>query len=232
MTKRRRSTQRNDNGSSSENRRERIADAALQILATQGARGLTHRAIDRDLELADGSTSYYYRTRATLLLAAAQRLVELDGADVEDLPESSEGTAQLVVRWTSAERRARSLARLELLLTAARDPAFRFMKDARETFVARVARGERSASRSDARISGSRWSRSPTAWCCTACWPARSAVRTRGARSSACAARTAPSARPTQISPRQRDRDPVAVLGYVERRQEAREKRELVVAVP
>jgi DNA-binding transcriptional regulator YbjK len=119
-------------------RRTRIADAAIEVLAQLGARGLTHRAVDTELGLPDGSTSYYYPTRAALLLSAAERLVELDSSDVEAVLKSREGAAELVRLWLSPKRRSRSLARMELMLTAARDPAFKFMKSARQMFLDRV----------------------------------------------------------------------------------------------
>jgi DNA-binding transcriptional regulator YbjK len=127
-------------------RRTRIADAALELLAREGSRGLTHRAIDRELVLPDGSTSYYCPTRAALLHAAAERLVQLDMADVLASVEGLDGVAALLERWLSPSRRARFVARMELVLTAARDPtAFRFMREARARFIQLAARGETSA---------------------------------------------------------------------------------------
>jgi AcrR family transcriptional regulator len=134
-----------------QDRRVRIAEAALELLAREGARGLTHRAVDSELGLPAGSTSYYYSTRATLLLAAAQRLMELDVADIEAISPGREGVAELVERWLSPARRTRSLARLELLLSTARDPAFRFMKRSRQGFVVRASGGRTTAK---ARTSG------------------------------------------------------------------------------
>ena len=126
-------------------RRVRIAEAALEVLAREGSRGLTHRAVDRQLALPNGSTSYYYSTRSALLLAAAQRLAALDIADVEASANSIEGVAALLERWLQPAQRTRALARIELLLTAAREPAFSFMRDARAKFIAHAARGRRSA---------------------------------------------------------------------------------------
>lgn len=63
-------------------RRTAIANAAIAVLAREGARGLTHRAVDDQAELARGSTSFYFRTRGSLLEAAASRLAQLDGQDV------------------------------------------------------------------------------------------------------------------------------------------------------
>jgi DNA-binding transcriptional regulator YbjK len=120
----------------------RIAEAALELLAREGARGLTHRAVDHELKLPAGSTSYYFSTRATLLLAAAERLVELDMIDIAATPDGIDGAVALVERWLSPARRTRSLARMELLLTSARDPAFGLMRRARQSFVDRAHRGK------------------------------------------------------------------------------------------
>jgi DNA-binding transcriptional regulator YbjK len=131
-----------------------MADAALEILAQLGARGTTHRAVDRALALPDGSTSFYFRTRSALLLGAAQRLIELDVADLLAVPKDKSGTTDLVVLWTSPARRTRSLARLELLLSAARDPAFRFMQEARTKFIEGVSRAGQRTATTESRITG------------------------------------------------------------------------------
>jgi DNA-binding transcriptional regulator YbjK len=146
---------RSSSGQLNENRRERIAEAALEILAEHGARGLTHRAVDRALELSDGSTSFYFRTRSALLLAAAERLVVLDLADIGSVSHGRNGTASLVALWVSPERRTRSLARLELLLSAARNPELRFMQEMRAKFIDRVSRaGSRRSGAAAARVTG------------------------------------------------------------------------------
>jgi len=116
-------------------RRTRIADAALALLAREGARGLTHRAVDAQLALPSGSTSYYFRTRAALLMAAAERLIALDMADLTHVSEDAAGVATLLGRWLSPSGRARALARMELLLAAARNPELVVMERARERFI-------------------------------------------------------------------------------------------------
>lgn len=133
-------------------RRARIADAALDLLAGEGARGLTHRAVDARLRLPDGSTSYYFRTRAALLLAAAERLVELDTADLARLPAGVTGVATLVERWLLPQSRARSLARMELLLAAGRDPGLKFMARARSGFIDCVVGAQGGAQAKEARV--------------------------------------------------------------------------------
>ncbi|WNI26009.1 TetR family transcriptional regulator [Streptomyces sp. ITFR-16] len=53
-----------------------ITDAALDLLAERGMRGLTHRAVDERAGLPQGSTSNYARTRQSLLEATVRRLAE------------------------------------------------------------------------------------------------------------------------------------------------------------
>ncbi|MGW0040584.1 TetR/AcrR family transcriptional regulator [Rhodococcus sp. NPDC003348] len=62
---------------STEDRRKLIADAALDIVASDGIRALTHRAVDRRLDLSLGSTSYYFRTKRELLYATVGHLHEI-----------------------------------------------------------------------------------------------------------------------------------------------------------
>ena len=59
-----------------------MCDAAIQLLAGEGAKGLSHPKVDRYADAPNGSTSFYFRTRSALLQAAAQRLAELDLADL------------------------------------------------------------------------------------------------------------------------------------------------------
>ena len=59
-----------------------LADAAIRVIAQEGMRGLTHRAVDREAELPQGSTSYYASTRAALLELIARRLAERSLADL------------------------------------------------------------------------------------------------------------------------------------------------------
>jgi Tetracyclin repressor-like, C-terminal domain len=62
-------------------RARQVGDAAIRVLADQGARGLTHRAVDRAAGLPPGTTSNYARTRAALLTLTLTRIAELDAAD-------------------------------------------------------------------------------------------------------------------------------------------------------
>jgi AcrR family transcriptional regulator len=62
-----------------------LADAAVRVIAQDGMRGLTHRAVDREAGLPQGSTSYYASTRVALLELIARRLAERSLADLQAL---------------------------------------------------------------------------------------------------------------------------------------------------
>jgi DNA-binding transcriptional regulator YbjK len=108
----------------------------LQLLARDGARGLTHRAIDRALGWPQGSTSHFCQTRLELLSITCKRLVTVNLADTEWMVEMADGrlgpvttetfadgVTAMCVDWLSPEKRWRILARNELFLGAARAPA-------------------------------------------------------------------------------------------------------------
>lgn len=117
------------------NRPVLIAETALRILARDGARGLTHRAIDRELDLPMGSTSHYFRTRLDLLAASCKQQVAMYLSDTAWMLDMAEGklgivtpqtfTEQLTdmyISWLSPENKWRMLARSELFLGATREP--------------------------------------------------------------------------------------------------------------
>lgn len=126
-----------------------IADAAVALLASAGARGLTHRAVDAQAGLPMGSTSFYCRTRLDLLSLALSRHAALDLADLEAdaakwkqamgsmkgtvaKPGSAQSEAALrafidalterIADWVSPAKRERLVARVELFLIASREP--------------------------------------------------------------------------------------------------------------
>jgi AcrR family transcriptional regulator len=59
-------------------RRTLVADAALDVVAAHGMKGLTHRAVDAASGSPAGTTSNYFRTRAALVAAALDRLEQRD----------------------------------------------------------------------------------------------------------------------------------------------------------
>jgi DNA-binding transcriptional regulator YbjK len=113
-----------------EGRRVELCDAAIQLLANHGANGLTHRKVDRQAGLPDGTTSFYFRTRLALLRGVAERVAELDLADLlsatrangVDRASASSELAKVVMRAGTEPWRSRTKARYELMLQASRDP--------------------------------------------------------------------------------------------------------------
>jgi DNA-binding transcriptional regulator YbjK len=57
-------------------RRTELADAAIAVLAAEGARGLTHRAVDRVAVVPAGTTSNYFRSRVALMEGLVARIGE------------------------------------------------------------------------------------------------------------------------------------------------------------
>lgn len=110
-----------------------MCDAAIQLLASEGAKGLSHPKVDRYADVPNGSTSFYFRTRSALLQATAQRLAELDLADLMSVAGRTEkdataraggasALATMVMLSGQEPRLTRTKARFELLLQANRDP--------------------------------------------------------------------------------------------------------------
>jgi len=112
-------------------RRRKLLDAALHVIADEGLKGLTHRAVDRRAGLPEGSCSAYWRTRNALqaglteyvaasLLADVDRLTEqisVCGPDNEQAAVAA--TLELFLQWL--DQRELLVARLELTMAATRD---------------------------------------------------------------------------------------------------------------
>jgi DNA-binding transcriptional regulator YbjK len=112
-------------------RRSALADAGIRVLAEQGARGLTHRAVDAAADMPRGTASNYFPTRDGLIAALVDRIgVRLtpDPAAITSLTTRSPDRALFadylrdVVRRLSTDPHV-SLALFELRLEAARRPA-------------------------------------------------------------------------------------------------------------
>jgi DNA-binding transcriptional regulator YbjK len=113
-------------------RRRELMEAALHVVADEGLRGLTHRAVDRRAGLPEGTCSAYFRTRQALQLAVTEHVAATLAADVDrlgaELVECSGDEARAVAltlalfeRWL--DERELILAKLELSLEAPRNPA-------------------------------------------------------------------------------------------------------------
>lgn len=127
-------------------RREQIADAALRLIGSVGARGLTHRAVDAEAGLPLGSTSYYCRRRADLLALALSRHAERDHRALARLEgvltaEGARGTlaarlSSALATWMRGQDAAELAARYELFLAASREPELHaVLKDSRKRFL-------------------------------------------------------------------------------------------------
>ncbi|MBF6438961.1 TetR family transcriptional regulator [Nocardia cyriacigeorgica] len=112
-------------------RRERVLDAAIDLLGARGPRALTHRAVDEAAAVPVGTTSNYFRTREALLTGITERLEQRDYADwsaltTAPLPDTVEqlaaGMARFVGHAVTADR-TRTLARYALFLEAQSAPA-------------------------------------------------------------------------------------------------------------
>lgn len=127
-----------------------LTDAAIDLIAESGMRGLTHRAVDGRAGVPLGSTSAYFRTREALIEGVVRRLAELDQADFAsdaairatvapvattraresqrlnpaDLDRWCAAFAALLDRWLSTDRN-RTLARYACLLEATHRPQLR-----------------------------------------------------------------------------------------------------------
>jgi len=137
-------------------RRTVIADAALRLIGERGARGLTHRGVDAEAGLPQGSTSYYCRRRIDLLGLVIRRHAELDLRALAPLATlvragaageqgQSARLAAGLARFVRGQTRAQLTARFELFLAASREPALCAIVDAqRDRFVSGLADGLKS----------------------------------------------------------------------------------------
>ena len=111
-------------------RRRQLLDAALHVIADDGLKGLTHRAVDRRAGLPEGSCSAYWRTRNALQAALTEYVAGALLCDVDGLadrmrncgPDEAagvEGALELFLRWL--DQRELLVARLELTMAASRD---------------------------------------------------------------------------------------------------------------
>lgn len=121
------------------------------MLASDGARGLTHRAVDRAAGLPEGSTSNVFRSRLALLEGTLAHHAALDlGAggpqpNGEPLPAKlSPAQAAALLRGgveAVLQRRRHNVARFELLLESTRrHELHRRMEGTRAEFAGRTAR--------------------------------------------------------------------------------------------
>ncbi|MEV4456496.1 TetR family transcriptional regulator [Microbispora sp. NPDC049633] len=106
-------------------RRRALTDAAIELLASAGVHGLTHRAVEKAADVPPGTASNYFRSREALLVAAAERIAELHHEDTGRAVKQPATLVDLLTEslFTAATTlRGRYLAIFELRLEAARRP--------------------------------------------------------------------------------------------------------------
>jgi len=124
-------------------RRLVLVEAAVAVVARSGLRGLTHRAVDAEAGLPEGTCSGYLRTRLALLTALMQHVGYTLASDLDalsarlaerpgDTAYAAAETTELFVRWL--DRPDLMVVRTELSLEAMRQPelieAFRPWREA------------------------------------------------------------------------------------------------------
>lgn len=111
-------------------RRRLLTDAGIAVLAVDGARGLTHRAVDARAGVPTGTSSNYFRSRGDLVTALADRIGERLAPDPALLAEFADRTPDRelfaaytrdIVRRLTAERDT-TLALFALRLEGASRP--------------------------------------------------------------------------------------------------------------
>lgn len=114
-------------------RRNALTDAAIEVLASDGARGLTFRAVDKAAGVPPGTASNYFDSRDDLLVQVGSRFYErLEPsaavmAQVHEGPRTKENITGLMTDVVARIGAFRTgyLAMLELRLEATRRPELR-----------------------------------------------------------------------------------------------------------
>lgn len=99
-------------------RRRALADAAVALLAEQGAHGLTHRAVETRAGVPAGTATNYFRNREKLLIAAAERIVSLHLTEAAQVTAEAEAATQAAPANASPQGREDMVRAMVELLTA------------------------------------------------------------------------------------------------------------------
>ncbi|MEV0299311.1 TetR family transcriptional regulator [Nocardia sp. NPDC050710] len=114
-------------------RRQALIDGAIEVLAREGARGLTFRAVDKEAAVPSGTASNYFANRDDLLTQAGARFYERLQPSPETMAQLTDGPkdrANIVELMKEVVGRIEAfrtgyLALLELRLEATRRPELR-----------------------------------------------------------------------------------------------------------
>ncbi|MEV8532955.1 TetR family transcriptional regulator [Streptomyces sp. NPDC051211] len=112
-------------------RRERIIDAAMRVVAAKGIAGLSHRSVAAEADVPLGSTTYHFTTLDELLVAALRRAnvgfavtLAASPALADPSTDLASALARLLGELLAADR-GRAELEYELYLAALRRPALR-----------------------------------------------------------------------------------------------------------
>jgi len=116
-------------------RKDRILEAALEVIADHGVAGTTHRSIAARADVPLGSLTYHFTSLGDLRVQAFQRHAERMSVlyaahfdEVESPEQLIEAVADLIHGDAAADGRDWAVA-YELYLAALRDPALRIVTD-------------------------------------------------------------------------------------------------------
>jgi DNA-binding transcriptional regulator YbjK len=116
-------------GPSDPDRPERIADAALALIARRGIEGVSHRSVAAEAGVPLGSTTYHFKTLDDILIAALEKAIPANRAEIEDWVSGLGASPDLAAELTSLvmrnaeEHEGRTIVEYELYLAALRRPA-------------------------------------------------------------------------------------------------------------
>lgn len=125
-------------------RRQQLLEAATRVVARGGLRRLTHRAVDAEAGVPEGSTSGYSRTRLALLTALTEhvagvltttvedlgdQLAQLGGEDGREIPVEAVADEVVALLGAFIERPDIASVQAELTLEAMRTPQLRQIFD-------------------------------------------------------------------------------------------------------
>ncbi|MEU5704613.1 TetR/AcrR family transcriptional regulator [Streptomyces aurantiacus] len=116
-------------------RRQRIIDAAIRVVAAKGIAGLSHRSVAAEADVPLGSTTYHFKTLDELLVAALRqanegftKTVAARGALRDPGTDLAADLAVLGREWLAGDRTGVEVE-YELYLAALRRPALRPVAD-------------------------------------------------------------------------------------------------------
>ncbi|MFE3223887.1 TetR/AcrR family transcriptional regulator [Nocardia sp. NPDC059228] len=118
-------------------RREALLEAAIRLLAREGARAVTHRAVAAEAGTTHGNARYYFGTLDQLLDEALRQLAArqidevralFDGLPDVDVPQRISRLVDYVTGTLAGDRDA-AVARYEFFLEVARRPTLRASLD-------------------------------------------------------------------------------------------------------